>query len=499
MAKSTSLLASPKPQQSQTDLRLDFGPTVYKFVLATATGKTETGATAREVACFGTRGDGKTQGALGAMVAHAQLHQRAGYPLPAKWLGVTDTFASHKNKTIESLNNPMWQGLWTLRDGGHVAVFGHGSCELVHLHLFGIEDQGAMDRVRTETVGVWFEEPAPTALLVQSSGVNEMAWATAITSQRIPSHHHPAIMTLNYPDEDHWTWQRFVAEPHENSAYYRVPPGERASAQQRAEWMRALDGRPDLQRRLLQGQPGVVMLGQQVAIGFSEDIHVARQRLQVIRNEPLFMGQDGGHTPCTVIGQEWRGQLRVYAALPMDRGGMRQQYERNVLPWLTQNAPWAIKSGMVRGVYDSSIPDDESDTDRNPMDVVYELLGGDWAPGPVSWEARKGALITALNKHTAPGVAALNIDPVDAKPLVQALSGRWYYPQNRLGGVSKDLPAKPNHPWEDLGDAFVNWICAAVPGAAVGKLAPARVDTTFDSRFYGQQPVATIVTNYDPR
>lgn len=431
------------------------------------------------------------------MVAHAQLHRQAGFALPVKWIGVTDTFASHKNKTVESLNNPMWSGLWSLRDGQHVAVFGPAGAELVHLHLFGIEDQGAMDRVRTETVGTWFEEPAPASLLVQSSGVNELAWQTAITSQRIPSHCHPAIMTLNYPDEDHWTWRRFIAEPHENTAYFRVPPGELASAAQREEWMKALDGRPDLQRRLLQGLPGVVMLGQQVALGFNEDMHVSKERLKPIAGEPLFFGQDGGHTPCTIIGQEWRGSIRVYAALSIDRGGMRQQYERNVMPWLTANAPWAIKDdSMIRGVYDPAIPDDESDSDRNPVDVCREFVSGLWEAGPTSWESRKNALITGINKHAGPGLPALAIDPVDGKPLVQALSGRWYYPENRLGGVSKDAPAKPNHPWEDLGDSFCYFLCGVMPELSKVPRPPIVSNTYFNPNFAQRNNIqGQIVTN----
>lgn len=463
MAKlsSSTLLAGSRPKELVLDLV--YQPTVYKFVLAAATGMTEEGRIAREIACFGTRGDGKTQGAFGAMVSHATRHAQAGFPLPCKWLGVTDSFAAHKNKTHESLHNPMWKGLWTLRDGGHVAVFGAPGNELVNLHLFGIEDVGALDRVRTECVGVWFEEPAPAAVLVQSSGVSLDSWLMATTSQRIPSHCHPAIISLNYPDEDHWTWERFVTNPHENTCYFRVPPGELASAAARSEWMKALAGRPDLQRRLLQGQPGVVMLGAQVALGFDEDKHVSTEPIKLLRNEPLLFGQDGGLTPTTLIGQALNGRLLIAAALTIDRGGMRQLYEQKVVPWLLANAPWALRNaGLIKGIYDPSMPDDESDSDRNPIKVIEEMIGGLWLPGPITWEARKGALITALNMPLD-ARPALQMDRVGCKQLIQALTGRWYYPKNRLGGVSKDSPAKPNHPWEDLGDALCYWICAALP------------------------------------
>lgn len=134
---------------------LDFGEVVSDFILATATGRAE------EIAVFGTRGDGKTWGALGAMIAHAQEHQRAGFPLPTLWAGVTDTFQSHHEKTHESLLAPAWGGVWQLEDGGHEARAVVDGQLLVRLRLFGIEDRGAMNRLRRECHGLWFEEPVP--------------------------------------------------------------------------------------------------------------------------------------------------------------------------------------------------------------------------------------------------------------------------------------------------------------------------------------------------
>lgn len=444
-------------------LDLSFRPAVSRFIslATTATDKSETMA-------VGTRGDGKTWGAFGAMIVHAQRHHEQGYPLPTLWSGVTDTHQAHRLKTVRSLQDPAWGGLWRFRDDYHVAECVLNGTVLVHLDLFGIEDQGAMDRLRMEMHGLWFEEPAPASVMVQSSGVNEGAWLMGITSCRKASYHNPKIMTLNYPDEEHWTWRRFVTEPVATTQYVRIPPGERASAEQRAEWMQALASRPDMLRRLLEGQPGTLMLGKQVAIGFTQDVHV--RPAPPVRDLPVWIGQDGGesHTWVSVLGQRVGPHVRIIGALLSEPSGARQHFEHTLRPWLAERTPWALQSReLLRVIYDQACDtEDPGDHESNPLRAMRALFPGHYAPGPVDWLGRLNPLYSVLNAMVG-GVPVLQVDP-GCRGLIRALDGGWYLATGVDGKVIRDTPKKPNHPHEDFGDA----LCYLLSGMA--PLAPPR-------------------------
>jgi len=476
-------------------------PVVEKFVQAIGYGTDAKGG--NEIACYGSRGDGKTIGWMVGAIEHSRNHFKFGYPLPVSWMGVTDTFTSHKLKTVRSMENPMFKGGWRLTDNDHVARFYLDGACLVHVDLFGIEDQGAKDRLRMECVGMWFEEPAPSAVMVQSTGIDEDSWRLGRTSQRVPSHFHPAVTTLNLPDEDHWTWRRWkptdtpvfsnpenlreifqlvgLDPPKELDRYpqgtpidqcyggdgdrrwFRVPVGERASHADRLSWASALKERTDLLRRLILGLPGVVMLGSQVAKGFNRDDHTTQATIPFVPGEPVYFGLDFGHTPTCIIGQAVysRGYrvLAIKAALYMQGAGMRQLFEELVLPWLSRFAPWVLRDTDTFAVigYDPSQgtvekpKGEEADIDNAALTTIREMLdGGDYEPGPVSWENRRELLRSVFPRRNGVMIEE-NEFTLD---LIRALDGRWYYPQSIQGGLSSDKPKKPNHPWEDLGDAF---------------------------------------------
>jgi hypothetical protein len=475
---------------AERTLELNFGPKVSAFIWEAVHGPS---TQSRETAAFGTRGDGKTWGAAGVMFLHAQEHFQRGYPLPTRWNGVADTFRSHELKTVRSLTDPKWAGCWSMRDDNHLAVFSLDGQELVHLDLFGIEDHGAADRVRNETHGQWFEEPAPAMVMVQSSGMSEQAWALGMTSQRLPTYKHPAIATLNYPDEDHWTWERWVIRQHPGSSYFRIPPGERATPEQREEWKRALEGQPDALARLLGGEPGVIMLGDRVAVGYHAVNHVARERLTVEQHAELWFGHDSApnaHTHATIIGQRLKGQLRIYAGLVSQETGLDWHIKAQVLPWLGTHAPWALGEQYrerLHSRYDPAMDTGEGgDIDENPVRRLRRALGGSYQAGAVSWHGRSGPMLSAFNLTDGRGGWALQIDSgPDTETLRKALNGRWYYARNAAGTVIRDLPFKPNHPWEDLGDAFCYLI---------GGLAPSREPVDPEKR---QRYATTAFNVYD--
>lgn len=421
-----------------------------------------------EIACFGARGDGKTQGVLGGMIAHAEAHHAAGFPLPVKWLGAADTFASHVSKTHDSLREPMWRGMWRLRDGGRQAQFVSAGTPLVDLRLFGVEDQAGMDRLRAGCHALWFEEPAPTSVLVQSSGLSETAWALGITSCRLPSHRHPKVMTLNYPDEEHWSAQRFYFKPQSGTQCFRVPPAELANEAQRETWRRALVNRPDLLRRLIDGEFGGLQIGMQVAVGFNEDVHAPRgTALTPDAGARLWIGQDGGLTPTSVIGQRLGPRVQVLASLSTEHGGIRQHVELLLRPWLEEHTPFAL-TGPDRLVvmYDPSMgTDDPGDSEQSPLRVMRKLLPAHYRPGPVNWSRkapnRKDPLLAVLNAMVG-GTPVLAIDPVQARGLVRALRGGWHYPTDMRGGRTSEDPVK-DHPDSDYGDAFAYLIAGMAP------------------------------------
>jgi hypothetical protein len=421
----------------------------------------------------GPRGEGKTEGFLGATIAHAHAHHAAGYPLPVKWLGATSTFQSHIDKTHDSLRSPMWKGTWQLRDSGHKAEFTINGTTLVDLRLFGVDDEKGMERLRAECHCLWFEEPAPAENI--SRGMSEKQWGMAISSMRLPSHANVAVATMNAPDEDDWTWQRWYVRKHPGSLLFRIPKGENPyiTDAQRREWAEAIPD-PVMRLRLLEGKPGTIIPGRPVAHGFNEDIHVARTHLKPQPGATLWIGQDGGLMPATVIAQRVGGRIEVLASLSSQHAGIRQHLKYVVMPWLGEHAPWVLEEReRIHVCYDPTLDtDSQADSETNPLRVMMSLLPGRYRAGQnVPWSWRRDPLLAVLSQLDD-GHPLLVVDPEFCKPLIKAWRGMWHYAVTVTGSVRTEEPKKPNPPWADLGDASAYLLADMAPLAPPRSNAP---------------------------
>ena len=503
------------------ELTLTAGVIASQFISAVSTGR------ASEAALIGPRGEGKTQTAALAVITHAKFHEQAGFKLPFPWMCIAETFKTHEDKTVPSLKEDHWQGAWQFSNNNHTGIFKTNKVAAT-VDFLGIEDDGAIDRVRRGIGGMWAEEVAPATT---GRGVPELAWTTGLTSRRVKSHGvggiGPAILTSNLPDDSHWMWKRFKpakgtlvgSHPdHQRRMYFRIPKGENQhiTDEMRLEWRENLSDRPDLIARLLDGEPGAVQIGRAVAtqfvngvpVGFNEEKHVSKERLKVIPGVPFYIGQDWGLCPVTTVAQQHNGRLYVYASFVIEAGA-RQQYEFNVLPFFQNFAKGAIhNNSMIHGCYDPSAPTDQSDSDRNPLDIVHEMLGGYWEPGPVDWESRKNAMLRSFNKGSlGTGFTPwVQLDPIGCEVLIDALRSRWHYSEDRFGNVTSEKPNKKNSPYHDCGDSYTYMVCGALPDFTREQPKDqGRVFTNFDPRFINDRRFssseedAQVISNFDPR
>jgi hypothetical protein len=229
--------------------------------------------------------------------------------------------------------------------------------------------------------------------------------------------------------------------------------------------MEALDGRPDLQRRLVQGEPALIVAGQAVLEGvWNAEVHVSREPLEAIRGARTILGHDCGLRPATVVVQEHRGQLRVLASLTTPYVGMAQHIPGAVLPWLSRHMPWLLGPGtaMEHRIDPAGMVGDQGDSSSSPERQIRKLLGGSVREGAVSWGGRIEPLLRALGRMVG-GQPVLIVAPgPDTAVLREACAGKWFYPRRADGTVVRELPEK-THPHSDVGDSLCYAVAALAP------------------------------------
>ncbi len=174
-------------------------PTVEEFIYAVAGGPV---TEFRLLMLTSSRGEGKSSGAIFALLALAERVRRDGKGslLPLRVAVVRDTWVNLSRTTIATFEKQHRMGLdLTWRDGQREAIV-PGQ---LHFFFFGMDNRADVDKLQGfEAAVLWLEEVAPGAELTQGIPAETLGIGrTSLRQEGVPKR---ILMTFNPPDEDHW-------------------------------------------------------------------------------------------------------------------------------------------------------------------------------------------------------------------------------------------------------------------------------------------------------
>ena len=459
-------------------------PTVEDFILSVRNGTPDE---LRVLILQGSRGEGKTTAGAAAFLSLAErLSKVTPELLPLRIAVIRDSWVNLSRTTVESLRDFGRKGMaieW--RDSGRQALMGFTDTPLVHYHFFGLDRPADADKLQGfECSAIWLEEVAPAADL--SAGIPAEAFGLGVTSLRQRGVPKRVVVTMNPPDQDAWILhvEELLDEMDLGSVRVRrwaIPPGEKerhfrylaSLSRTEAEaqgWTQAADefkayrdwcdaaltaiGRRDLAGRLVGGEVGEIRVGEPVASTFVRALHVVDE-LEPMGSQPIVRLWDGGGCPSCVIGQavgeNGRAGFNVLASHTMLNTPLDQFIREWVLPTMSDRGIMPVQG--PRGAYGTGgAPRRRAWTYRDIGDpsmvweggtvkaentsgrVIQETLAAALEPGPVDWDSRREALLSAFHRPGHERARFVAIDKRDNALLIQALAGRFRYPKDLAPG-----------------------------------------------------------------
>jgi len=178
---------------------------------------------------------------------------------------------------------------------------------------------------------------------------------------------------------------------------------------------------------------------------FNRSFHVAGQPLKAIRNLPIYRGWDFGLTPaCAWVQVDAMGRIRVLAEhVTWDgRKKLTSDQQRGIERFtpecvLISNQDWP---GAEWADYADPAGWGKSQTDEKTCVDIMHKFGVHPRQGPVTWTARKAAMVQALQGVVA-GEPKLLIDP-SCHMLIEGFEGAYRYEEIGETGRYKETVEK---------------------------------------------------------
>lgn len=323
------------------------------------------------------------------------------------------------------------------------------SGEVLFLGMDTEEDASKLQSL--ELAGFGMDEPAPAA---SSGGIDEMIFNVAVTRLRQPGMKwYPVKLAENNPDEGHWTYKRFADPDTKEDGYecFQTVEPENLQNLPRGYYERtrkALRGRPDLQRRFVEGHFGFQKVGEAVTPQWSDRLHLT-EGLDRIPRVPLICLWDFGLNPTCILTQvSPLGHWLILKSFVGEGIGAYQLIEQFIKPVIQTD----FKGLELRHIGDpAGKTREQSNAEQSAVKVIRHQLGGRWTPGPVEFDERRDPLCWVLSQALN-GVGLIQVDKYKAQEVYHALRGGWHFPKSR-GGVVGNRPVKDgnSHPGDAMG------------------------------------------------
>jgi len=368
----------------------------------------------------------------------------------ARWALVRDTFENMQATTLKTFFEWFPPGVfgsynYTQRTFTWAEGVAKGEVEFL-----GMDDpQDASKLMSRELGGFGIDEPAPA---VGSAGVDELIFDIAISRLRQKGMSwYGAKLAENNPDENHWTYRKFVNPGTEGFKLWQPPEPENVAnlpPSYYAELRRLWQHRPDLVRRFVEGEFGYQQIGKSVTPQWSDKLHLATGLIPVPRVE-LVLCWDWGHNPTCIITQKTPlGSWLILDALVGEDIGAEELVKDAVRPLLEAR----YRKFSLRHVGDpAGMQREQSSILRSPVRVVMKELGGHFRGGPIKIEERAEPLRAALTRLIG-GRGLIRVDRERASAVHHALRGGWHFAITK-GGIVSGEPVKNihSHPGDAMG------------------------------------------------
>lgn len=368
----------------------------------------------------------------------------------ADWAFVRDTWENIRATTLKEFTTwfpPGVAGSWN--EGKKTFTWAEGLARGT-VEWLGMDDPQDAAKLQSRALaGIAIDEPAPA---MQSGGVPETIFDIALTRLRQPGMKwRPMKLATNSPDEEHWTYRRFVDPGEAGFRYWQSPVPENLRNLPEGYYekiRRHLGHRQDLIERFVEGGFGLMQEGLQVTPEWNDKLHLATG-LSPVRGNGLVLLWDFGLNPTCIITQvtPLRDWLILWCAVG-EGIGTEELIVQEVRP---------ILQTRYRGLPIRHIGDpngkmrEQSSSSRSAVLSLRRELGGVFRPGPVSFRERREPLRALLSRQRG-GRGLVQVDRQYAKPVWLALRGGWHFHVSK-SGVPGTEPLKnlASHPGDAMG------------------------------------------------